>query len=688
MVRRTVLVTVQTVGQDNITRLNSNVDRLQRNASTTTRTLGNLSSVASAIITSLAIRRLATYAESWINIQNRLRQVTTSSAELTDVTEDLFRVSQQARTGFSAVANLYFRVSNAADRLGASQQQVVGITESLSNQISAAGLTAQETNSVLLQTSQAFNSGRLNGEEFRALSEALPSVLAAVSAELGVSRDELQNLSRAGAITGQVLGNALINTLEESRVTIRNTQVSLSQSATLINNSLTRLVGTFDNTVGASAGVADGVRFIIDALDDLTSLVGTNLIGELIGTQFRGLNRDIESTLELLNLSEEALISTANTTGATLAQAFGNIVPNIRQFIQILTVEIASFLDRTAASFQFVFENLSTGNFGAVFRDEGQGVLEVLEEVRRSALQRIADERLADDNATAAILANIEARIQARRRERDERLARLNQDAPENLDVGTGDDDALSPSDQRAADRLQDRLANEELLVTRSLANQNRIRDGSLLEQEANEQQSFIRRIQALQSQEEQIIARIGEDNARRIGLLQQFTDLEVAITAQSQQRIASIRAQSARQQANAVLSSFAQIQQLNQRSLGLQRVAIVANTASAVIQSFNNAGGYPFGIVPAGIMAAIGARQLAQVGKSTISSPSGGGAAASPGITQPTLSQDPFITTESTQANEALNILRNQDPTQLYTNEQLRQIVASIASLENSGQL
>ena len=177
MVRRTVLVTVQTVGQENITRLNNNIERTNRNALSATRSLGNLSGVASAVITSLALRRLATYADGWINIQNRLRQVTTSSEDLANVTEDLFRVSQNARAGFSAVANLYFRVTNAADRLGASQQQVTAITESLSNQISAAGLTAQETNSVLLQTSQAFNSGRLNGEEFRALSEALPSIL-------------------------------------------------------------------------------------------------------------------------------------------------------------------------------------------------------------------------------------------------------------------------------------------------------------------------------------------------------------------------------------------------------------------------------------------------------------------------------------------------------------------------------
>ena len=502
-----------------------------------------------------------------------------------------------------------------------------------------------------------------------------------------MERDQLQALSRQGRITGDVLGNALINTLEQSRITIRNSQVSLSQATTLIGNSLTRLVGNLDNSLGATVAVANGTRFLTDQLDNLNALVGTGTIGSLIGSQFQGINRDISETLRILGLTEEALIASGGSVSTFITQAFAEIVPNIRQFIQILTVEIAAFVDGVAASFGFVFENLASGNFTALLENNNNGPLAAIQQVREASLQAIFDQRAADDAATQAIINNINARIDAFRREREARLARLQQPV-DTLEARPQQQQAITPQDEQFIARLQGRLAQEEQLIDRSIANQNRIRNGGLLEQESNEQLSYIRRIQNLQNQEDQLISRIGQDNAERLGLIRQFTDLEVAITAQSQQRIAAIRAQSARQQTQAVLGSFAQLQQLNERSLGLQRVAIVANTASAVIQSYNNAGGYPLGIVPAGIMAAIGQRQLSQVGKSSIAGAGGGASTASPGITQPTLSQDPFITTESSQANEVLDLLRNQDPTQLYTNEQLRQIVASIASLENSGQL
>lgn len=687
MVRRTVLVEIKTIGRENVRQASNEVTRLGRNAQLTTSSLGSLSTVANAVITSLAVRRLAEYADAWTNIQNRLRQVTNDTQELASVTQDLFIIAQNSRAGLQSVAQLYFRISQSASEFGASQEQVIGITESLANQLAVAGLTAGEVNSVLLQTSQAFNRGRLNGDEFRAISEALPSVLRAVAREMGVTRDQLNDLSEQGEITNRVLANALINTLGSSRQTLETTAVTISQTTTRISNSFTRLIGTLDNTLGATMAVQNGASFLIDTLDNLNAVVGTGLISDLAAQQFAGINSDIRETIRILGILPEAANESGNAITTFLGGSFQNLVPNIRAFIQILTVEIASFLDRTSAAFSFVFSNIAEGNFEALLQ-EGQGPLAQLEQVRQESIAGILRQRDSEIAATEAIIAQVRARIAAYQEEAAARTGRVLGNEPGEVESPEGGT-PLDSNDQQFVDRLRQRLLNEEQLIAVSIANQQRIRDGGIIEQEAREQESFIRRIQQLDIQRQTLIDRIGQDQAMQLGLLQNFVNLEEQIVAQSQQRIAQIRQQSARQQTQAVLSSFAQIQQLNQRSLGLQRVAIVANTASAVIQSYNNAGGYPYGLIPAGIMAAIGVKQLSQVGKSSFSggaAPSGG--AASPGLTQPTLSQDPFVTTESFQANEILNILNNQDPTQLYTSEQLRTIVSSIAALRNAGQL
>jgi hypothetical protein len=76
-------------------------------------------------------------------------------------------------------------------------------------------------------------------------------------------------------------------------------------------------------------------------------------------------------------------------------------------------------------------------------------------------------------------------------------------------------------------------------------------------------------------------------------------------------------------------------------KTLALANVAV--SLPDAIIQSFQKAGGYPWGLIPAGLMAATGAAQIAQIkaaqfGTST-SAPSIGGGGAAPVVNVPDLS-------------------------------------------------
>ena len=132
---------------------------------------------------------------------------------------------------------------------------------------------------------------------------------------------------------------------------------------------------------------------------------------------------------------------------------------------------------------------------------------------------------------------------------------------------------------------------------------------------------------------------------------------------------------------------------QLNKKSDGLKRASIIANTAEAVIKTYNNAGGYPFGIIPAGIMAAIGAQQLAQVGKKSgnISGGSGGGSSpSSAGLGgSPTVAQQTarVNTVENTALTELKNELASRDPNELLPVDFVRKVVVSMKELSGTGQ-
>ena len=72
-----------------------------------------------------------------------------------------------------------------------------------------AGVTASEASGAFRQLAQALGSGRLAGDEFNSISEQVPTLLAPIADELGVTVGELKKLGSQGKLTSEVLITSL-----------------------------------------------------------------------------------------------------------------------------------------------------------------------------------------------------------------------------------------------------------------------------------------------------------------------------------------------------------------------------------------------------------------------------------------------------------------------------------------------
>ena len=72
-----------------------------------------------------------------------------------------------------------------------------------------AGASAIESSNAFRQLAQALGSGRLQGDEFRSISEQIPTLLAPISDELGVTVGELKKFASEGKLTSEVVLRAL-----------------------------------------------------------------------------------------------------------------------------------------------------------------------------------------------------------------------------------------------------------------------------------------------------------------------------------------------------------------------------------------------------------------------------------------------------------------------------------------------
>ena len=118
---------------------------------------------------------------------------------------ELYRIAQSASVPIEAMTVSYQRYTRSVAAMGGSQQQALDFTEALAKALRLSNATAQETGSVMRQLSQAFNKGKLNGDEFVSVSENGGRVLDYLARQIGKSRGELQEMSKAGELTDKVL---------------------------------------------------------------------------------------------------------------------------------------------------------------------------------------------------------------------------------------------------------------------------------------------------------------------------------------------------------------------------------------------------------------------------------------------------------------------------------------------------
>jgi tape measure domain-containing protein len=206
-------------------------------------------------------------ADSFKTIQNQLRGVTTSSEQLKDVTQGLFGIALRARVPISSLAISYRRYDMALRRAGESQASTLRITETISKLLTLNGSSAMEASQSLLQLSQAFNKGKLDGDEFRTTAEVMPQLVDNIAKSLGIARGEIYKFSKDGKITIGILLKALKGMEEKVDELMKNTEFTVGQAFTNLVTKVIFAFGQWDRATGFTKNLAKLIGYIGDNLD-------------------------------------------------------------------------------------------------------------------------------------------------------------------------------------------------------------------------------------------------------------------------------------------------------------------------------------------------------------------------------------------------------------------------------------
>jgi len=253
---------------------------LQNNVSKTQKSFFTLKNAIIGIVGSVVIKQVLDLTNEFQQLQNRLKLVTNSTKELNTVQAELFDISKRTRGGFSETVELYQKLALQAGSLGLEQKELLQITENVNKVIGIAGVGSVQASAGILQLSQAFASGRLQGDEFRSISENIPPLLNIFAKELGVTRGELKKLGSEGKITSEVIATALLKETENITEAYSQLSPTIGQANTVLRNSFVDLIGTFAQTTGASDLLAEsliGLSKFINKLSESLKPVPNNV---------------------------------------------------------------------------------------------------------------------------------------------------------------------------------------------------------------------------------------------------------------------------------------------------------------------------------------------------------------------------------------------------------------------------
>lgn len=232
-------------------------------------TLRNLAAVAlgGSLIGSLA-RDVAEVADSVSNLRARLQLVVGEGPALEQTFSAVAQIALDTSAELEATGTLFARVSQAGREFNLTRADALALTESINQSIAVSGTGIAASDAALTQLIQGLQSGVLRGEEFNSIMEQAPRLARALADGLGVTTGELRKMANQGALTTQVVIEALQSQSAVLQAEFEKLPPTVGRAITNLGTAWSLYVSDVDKATGAS-------RFAAGAIDALAGNLST-----------------------------------------------------------------------------------------------------------------------------------------------------------------------------------------------------------------------------------------------------------------------------------------------------------------------------------------------------------------------------------------------------------------------------
>ncbi|HBG0458421.1 TPA: tape measure protein [Clostridioides difficile] len=220
--------------------------------------VSKLKSIAGIYIGIKGIESITKAADTIASTKARLALMNDGLQTTEQLNKMIYLSAQSARASYADTAAQVSKLGILAGESFGSSAEVVKFAELMNKAFVIGGTSASEASAAMYQLTQAMAAGKLQGDEFRSIMENAPLLATKIAESMGKSKEELKDLSRTGAITADVIRNALFKASDEIEKKFESMPITFSQALTMMKNDAYMIFG---QTLGKISGALQSVRF-------------------------------------------------------------------------------------------------------------------------------------------------------------------------------------------------------------------------------------------------------------------------------------------------------------------------------------------------------------------------------------------------------------------------------------------
>lgn len=267
---------------------------------------GTLRRVAGAFLGMQSVKWLMNTSDQLTQTNARLKLMTGSAEAAAEANDQIYAAAMRSRGAYADMADTVAKLGTLAPNAFTDTGEIIAFAEQLQKQMALSGTSTQGAQAAMLQLTQGLASGVLRGEELNSILEQTPMIAQTIAEYMGVTTGEMRELASEGAVTAEVVKNAMLGAAEETNAAFEQMPMTWSQVWTQFQNIALRALNP----------ILTGINWLANNIE----IVGPIVLG--VGAAF-GVFMVAANWTNICTAATTALTTAQTMLGAVMATTWG-----------------------------------------------------------------------------------------------------------------------------------------------------------------------------------------------------------------------------------------------------------------------------------------------------------------------------------------------------------------------------